>query len=308
MRGKQANPKTGDTQKVMNLVTRLNQYRHEYYNLAAPSVSDAVYDRLYDELQKLEKKTGIIYSNSPTQTVGYVPISALEKVKHSVPLLSLDKTKQTDELQQMLRKAAALLMLKLDGLTIKLCYEDGELTEASTRGDGDVGELITHNIPEFCNVPVKIPHKGRLVISGEGLIKNHDFKKLKDKAFGIDGKEACNARNLAAGSIRVLNPSICKERCVHFYAFNVVEGMEAFGRISDSRGKILQAVRELGFDICPFVFMGKMQRWRKLRRKYRNSRRLRKTCRFRLTGWCCVMTAFLIQRDVAGLDTIIKTA
>ncbi len=257
MRGKQANPKTGDTQKVMNLVTRLNQYRHEYYNLAAPSVSDAVYDRLYDELQKLEKKTGIIYSNSPTQTVGYVPISALEKVKHSVPLLSLDKTKQTDELQQMLRKAAALLMLKLDGLTIKLCYEDGELTEASTRGDGDVGELITHNIPAFCNVPVKIPHKGRLVISGEGLIKNHDFKKLKDKAFGIDGKEACNARNLAAGSIRVLNPSICKERCVHFYAFNVVEGMEAFGRISDSRGKILQAVRELGFDICPFVFMGK---------------------------------------------------
>lgn len=120
MRGKgSVKPKSGDAQKVMALVTRLNQYRYEYYNLSAPSVSDAVYDRLYDELQKLEKKTGIIYSNSPTQTVGYVPISALEKVKHSVPLLSFDKTKKTDELQQMLRKAAALLMLKLDGLTIK---------------------------------------------------------------------------------------------------------------------------------------------------------------------------------------------
>lgn len=150
----------------MELVVKLNQYRHEYYNLAAPSVSDAVYDRLYDELQKLEKKTGIIYSNSPTQTVGYVPVSALKKVRHPIPLLSLDKTKLTDELQQMLRKVEALLMLKLDGLAIKLCYEDGELTEASTRGDGDVGELITHNIPAFCNVPVKIPHKGRLVITG----------------------------------------------------------------------------------------------------------------------------------------------
>lgn len=257
MRGKQEKTKTGDAQKVMALVTRLNQYRHEYYNLADPSVSDAVYDRLYDELQKLEKKTGIIYSNSPTQTVGYVPVSALEKVRHPIPLLSLDKTKQTDELQQMLRKAAALLMLKLDGLTIKFCYQDGELTEASTRGDGDVGELITHNISAFYNVPLKIPHKGRLVIAGEGLIHNSDFKKLKDKAFGNGGKEACNARNLAAGSIRVLNPSICKERCVHFYAFNIIEGMEAFGELADSRGKLLQAVQGLGFDICPFVSMKK---------------------------------------------------
>lgn len=97
MAGKQVKPKIGDAQKVIALVTKLNQYRHEYYNLADPSVSDAVYDRLYDELQKLEKKTGIIYSNSPTQTVGYVPVSALKKVRHPIPLLSLDKTKLTDE-------------------------------------------------------------------------------------------------------------------------------------------------------------------------------------------------------------------
>ncbi len=153
----------------------------------------------------------------------------------------------------MAGKALALLMLKLDGLTIKLVYENGQLVEASTRGDGDIGEVITHNIPAFYNVPMKIPHKERLAITGEGLIHNNDFGELKDKAFGHGGKEACNARNLAAGSIRVLNPSVCRERRVYFYAFNVIEGMEAFGKIADSRGKLLQAVRELGFDICPFV-------------------------------------------------------
>jgi DNA ligase (NAD+) len=255
MRNKQE--KTGKAQEIMTLVTRLNQYRHEYYNLATPSVSDAVYDRLYDELERLEKKTGIIYSNSPTQTVGYAPVSALEKVRHPIPLLSLDKTKQTDVLQQMLHKESALLMMKLDGLTIKLCYENGELTEASTRGDGDVGELITHNIPAFYNVPLKIPYKGRLVVTGEGLIHNNDFEKLKDRAFENGDKEACNARNLAAGSIRVLNPSICKERHVHFYAFNVIDGMEGFGASADSRGGLLQEVQKFGFDICPFVFMEK---------------------------------------------------
>ena len=251
----QRKQKNEDVKKVAMLVTRLNQYRHEYYNLAAPTVSDAVYDRLYDELQKLEKRTGIIYSNSPTQTVGYVPVSSLEKVRHPIPLLSLDKTKQTGELLQMLRKAVALLMLKLDGLTIKLCYENGELAEASTRGDGDVGELITHNLPAFYNVPMKIPYKGRLVITGEGLIHNNDFEKLKDKAFGSGEKEACNARNLAAGSIRVLNPSVCKDRHVYFYAFNIIEGMEAFGGIADSRGEMLQAIQGFGFDVCPFIFL-----------------------------------------------------
>lgn len=140
--------KSESAQRIVDLVQKLNQYRYEYYNLNAPSVSDAVYDHLFDELQRMEKRTGIIYSNSPTQTVGYAPVSALEKVRHPIPLLSLDKTKQTEELQQMAGKAASLLMLKLDGLTIKLCYENGELKEASTRGDGDVGELITHMIFE----------------------------------------------------------------------------------------------------------------------------------------------------------------
>ena len=133
-------PKTGDAQKVRELVDKLNRYRHAYYNKAMPNVPDAVYDRLYDELQRLEKETGIIYSNSPTQTVGFMPVSKLEKVRHPVPLLSLDKTKQTEDLLRMAGKAEALLMLKLDGLTVKLVYENGELIEASTRGDGIPGK------------------------------------------------------------------------------------------------------------------------------------------------------------------------
>ena len=120
-------PKKEDARKIVMLVAKLNQYRHEYYNKAEPSVPDAVYDHLFDELQKLEKKTGIVLGSSPTQTVGYAPISALGKVRHPIPLLSLDKTKQTEELLQMAGRAPALLMLKLDGLTVKLVYEKGRL-------------------------------------------------------------------------------------------------------------------------------------------------------------------------------------
>ena len=242
-----------DAAKVTALVTKLNRYRHEYYNLAAPSVSDAVYDHLFDELQELERKTGIILSNSPTQTVGAVPVSSLKKVKHSIPLLSLDKTKQMEEFLEMAGRSASLLMLKLDGLTVKLCYENGRLVEASTRGDGETGEMVTHNIPAFYNVPVSIPHKDRLVVTGEGIIHQDDFERMKGEISGADGKGACNARNLAAGSIRLLDPAACRKRHIHFYAFNVIEGMEGFGKIADSRGKLLEAMRSLGFEVCPFI-------------------------------------------------------
>lgn len=243
----------GDAAKVTALVTKLNRYRHEYYNLAATSVSDAVYDHLFDELQELEKRTGIILSNSPTQTVGAVPVSSLKKVKHTIPLLSLDKTKQMEELLEMAARSASLLMLKLDGLTVKLCYEDGRLVEASTRGDGETGEMVTHNIPAFYNVPVSIPHKGRLVVIGEGIIHKDDFERIKGEISGADGKGACNARNLAAGSIRLLDPAACRKRHIYFYAFNVIEGMEGFGKSADRRGKLLEALRSLGFEVCPFL-------------------------------------------------------
>ena len=241
------------TERIHELVDKLNQYRNEYYNKNAPSVSDAVYDHLYDELDRLEKETGIIMSNSPTQTVGYKAVSSLEKVRHPIPLLSLGKTKMVSELAAFLKKHAALLMLKLDGLTVKLVYEDGKLVEGSTRGDGDEGELITHNISAFRNVPLSIPYKGRLVMTGEGFIHKSDFERLKDTLTGSDGKPYRNARNLASGSIRCLDACICKEREISFFAFNILEGMDEFSDIRDSRSSLLLSLSEYGFGICPFL-------------------------------------------------------
>jgi len=252
---KRGQVKNNTAESVKGLVRKLNQYRHEYYNEARSSVSDAIYDRMYDELVKLEKETGIIFGDSPTQTVGYTPVGKLKKVKHSVPLLSLDKTKEAAELVNMAEKSLALLMLKLDGLTVKLCYENGILQEASTRGDGEVGEDITHNILSFYNVPVKIPHMERLVIAGEGFIHTHDFEELKGSVFGAGEKEASHSRNLAAGSIRAFDPAVCRQRRIYFHAFHVIEGMEAFGEISDSRGKLLEKLQELGFAVCPFLYL-----------------------------------------------------
>lgn len=239
--------------RIHELVEQLNRYRHEYYNETAPSVEDAVYDHLYDELARLEKATGLILSNSPTQTVGYKAVSSLKKVRHPIPLLSMDKTKQLGELITFLKKQPALLMLKLDGLTIKLIYENGQLVEGSTRGDGDEGEIVTHNIPAFCNVPLSIPYKKRLVITGEGFIHKSDFERLKATLLGSDGNPYRNARNLAAGSIRCLNSETCVERKIHFFAFNVLEGFDGVPSLNDSRSHKLWAAEEMGFGICPFV-------------------------------------------------------
>lgn len=242
-----------DVEKIHELVERLNRYRNEYYNENNPSIDDPVYDRLYDELKNLEKATGIILSNSPTQAVGYKAVSSLEKVAHPIPLLSLDKTKSVKELIAFLKQKTALLMLKLDGLTIKLVYENGELVEGSTRGDGDEGEVITHNVSAFRNVPLTIPYKNRLVIIGEGFIHKNDFEHLKDTLIGNDGKPYRNARNLASGSIRCLNAKTCKERRINFFAFNVLEGFEEFPDMNDSHMCRLLSAKEFGFGICPFV-------------------------------------------------------
>lgn len=241
------------TERIHQLVDKLNQYRDEYYNKNAPSVSDAVYDHLYDELERMEKETGIILSNSPTQTVGYKAVSSLKKVRHRIPLLSLDKTKLISDLVSFVKDHAALLMLKLDGLTVKLVYEDGKLVEGSTRGDGNEGELITHNIAAFRNAPLSIPFKGHLELSGEGFIHKSDFERLKDTLVGSDGKPYRNARNLASGSIRCLDAGICKEREISFFAFNILEGMDGFGDIRDSRSALLLSMIDHGFGICPFV-------------------------------------------------------
>ena len=227
----------------------LNQYRHEYYNLNAPTVSDEVYDRLFDKLRELEQTTGVQMANSPTQTVGWPAVSKLEKTIHIVPLLSLDKTKSSAELVSFMGDQLIMLMLKLDGLTVKLTYEGGVLVEASTRGDGNEGEIITHNACGITGIPTQIPYKNRLVVTGEAFIRPSDFETLKTTLLDSTGKPYKNGRNLAAGSVRLLDAADCRERRVTFMPFNVLDGFTGKERKSDK----LYYLPSLGFDLCKFM-------------------------------------------------------
>lgn len=236
-------------QRVHHLTTVLNRYRHEYYNLNAPTVEDQVYDRLFDELAALEKETGIRMGNSPTQTVGYPAVSKLEKTTHTIPLLSLDKTKSSEELLAFMGEQGVLLMLKLDGLTIKLTYENGVLQEASTRGDGDEGEIVTHNVTGITGIPSHIPFKGRLVVTGEAFIRPSDFAVLQATLVDSNGKPYKNGRNLAAGSVRLLDAKVCKERRINFMAFSVLEGFDNLALKSER----LMQLWSLGFTVCHYL-------------------------------------------------------
>ena len=242
------------THEIKQLVAQLNQYRHEYYNLATPSVSDATYDALYDQLLALERETGCVMANSPTQTVGYAPVSALEKVTHPTPLLSLDKTKLVDEIQGFPSGRASMLMLKLDGLTIELDYENGKLVQASTRGNGIEGEVVTHNARTFTNIPLEISYKGKLRITGEAYIKESDFQQLQMELLDSSGKPYKNARNLAAGSVRSLDPGECKQRRISFAPFAVLEGLENMD-FTDSKHIKLVELESLGFETCYRVYL-----------------------------------------------------
>lgn len=235
--------------RVRELTDQLNQYRHEYYNLNAPTVSDEVYDRLFDELAQLEQQTHVQLSNSPTQTVGYPAVSKLEKTRHAIPLLSLDKVKSTSTLADFIGEQPSLIMLKLDGLTIKLTYENGLLVQAATRGDGDEGEIVTHNVPGITGIPVHIPYKQRLVVTGEAFIRPSDFAVLKEKLLDSSGKPYKNGRNLAAGSVRLLDAAVCKERRVTFMAFGVLEGMEQY---PEKSGR-LRWLSPMGFTVCHYI-------------------------------------------------------
>ena len=231
------------------LNTMLNQYRHEYYNLNAPTVSDEVYDRLFDKLRELEQATGVQMANSPTQTVGWPAVSKLEKTIHIVPLPSLDKTKSSAELVSFMGSQLIMLMLMLDGLTVKLTYEGGVLVEAATRGDGNEGEIITHNVRGITGIPTQIPYKSRLVVTGEAFIRPSDFEALKAALLDSTGKPYKNGRNLAAGSVRLLDAADCRARRVTFMPFNVLEGFPGKERKSDK----LYYLPSLGFDLCKFM-------------------------------------------------------
>lgn len=236
-------------EKQRELTERLNRYRAEYYDQNAPSVSDEVYDRLFDELTNMEKQTGICMTNSPTQTVGYPVVSKLEKTRHEIPLLSLDKTKSSEDLMLFQANHQVMLMLKLDGLTVKLTYENGCLAEAATRGDGDEGEDITHNACGIGGIPAQIPYLDRLVVTGEAFIRPSDFEVLKAALLDSNGKPYKNGRNLAAGSVRLLDASVCKERKVTFMPFSVLEG---YSELTTKSQKLCQ-LPSLGFSICKFV-------------------------------------------------------
>lgn len=241
---------TDKIKRIHELVKQLNQYCDEYYNQNAPTVTDEVYNRLFDELSALEAETGCILSNSPTQTVGFKVVSHLGKVPHPIPLLSLDKTKQINDEVSFIDIHPSMLMLKLDGLTVELDYENGVLQQASTRGDGFIGEDITHNIPAFKNVPVTIPYPGRLVIVGEAFIHKHDFEKMKGLLVDSSGKPYRNARNLASGSVRLLDAEECSKRNIYFLPFSVLDGLDEKEEVANSKAAKLDELQTLGFGSC----------------------------------------------------------
>ena len=236
--------KLNKIKRIKQLVKLLNEYSDAYYNQGIALISDYNYDCLFDELQRLEEETGIILSNSPTQTVGYEVKSELEKVKHSHPMLSLDKTKSTDDLVKFSNGRDCIISLKMDGLTILNTYENGELIQSETRGDGEVGELVTHNAKVFDNLPLQINNTHRFEIEGEAIITKNDFELINSKLS--EENKYKNSRNLAAGSVRQLDNKITKERHMKFVAWKIPFGFTHF-----TEG--FNFAQNIGFEVVPYV-------------------------------------------------------
>lgn len=240
-------------ERLKELVSVLNEASKAYYQKDTEIMSNLEYDRLYDELTALEKETGIVLANSPTIHVGYEVLSELEKQPHPSPMLSLDKTKEVTALVSWLGDHEGVLSWKLDGLTVVLTYENGELRNAVTRGNGEIGEVITNNARTFVNVPKVIPYKGNLVLRGEAVIRYSDFNRMNDEIAAIEDKYK-NPRNLCSGSVRQLNNEITAKRNVHFYAFALVEDVlqpeqtKEYGFDNTITGRF-QWLKEQGFDV-----------------------------------------------------------
>jgi len=239
-------------EKIRSLTAKLNQWRYDYYTLNKPTVTDAVYDRHYDELERLENQTGVRMSNSPTQTVGYETVDGLEKTVHPIPLLSLDKTKQMNDIMRFIGSNQVLLMHKLDGLTLKLEYENGTLIRASTRGDGNSGEVVTHNARAIEGIPSQIPYLQCLIVVGEAYIPKPVFERLRDTLLDSSGNQYKNARNMAAGSIRCYDASTCAGRGLVFSPFGVIEGFDEEKATSESKYIKLETLASLGFSPCAY--------------------------------------------------------
>ena len=237
-----------ETGRMKELIDILNKAASVYYQGKDEIMSNFEYDRMYDELSALEKESGLVLAGSPTQKVGYEVLSELPKQTHPSPMLSLDKTKQVDELSSWLGGKEGILSWKMDGLTVVLTYENGELLNAVTRGNGVVGEVITNNAKVFKNLPVNIPFKGRMVLRGEAIITYSEFKKIN--ALLSEEEQYKNPRNLCSGSVRQLNNEITAKRNVELYAFTLVEaeGVD----FKNSQQNKMEFMKEQGFQTVEY--------------------------------------------------------
>ena len=240
--------------RMKELVEILNEASKAYYAKDEEIMSNFEYDALYEELVKLEEETGVTFANSPTVNVGYEAVDELPKEAHEKPMLSLAKTKSREELKDWLNGKEALLSWKLDGLTIVLTYEEGKLVKAVTRGNGEVGEVITPNAKVFVNVPLQVPFKGQLVLRGEAVITYTDFEKINAQ-LSEDEEKYKNPRNLCSGSVRQLNNQITAKRNVRFYAFSLVKAEENGVEKDWNNDRESQFIflKEQGFEIVEYV-------------------------------------------------------
>ncbi len=236
-------------ERMKELTEKLQQASKEYYQNDREIMSNFEYDRLYDELVQLEQETGTVLAGSPTITVGYEALESLPKEAHESPMLSLDKTKETEALITFAGTQEILISWKLDGLTVVLTYQNGSLAKAVTRGNGEIGEVITNNARVFQNIPLQIPYKGELILRGEAVITYTDFEKINAEIENEDEKYK-NPRNLCSGSVRQLNNEVTLQRHVRFYAFALVKADgEAF---ENSREKQFEWLKQQGFDVVEY--------------------------------------------------------
>lgn len=233
--------------RMKELIEILNNASRLYYQYSTPIMTDFEYDKLYDELEKLEKETNTILSNSPTQNVEPEAIDSLVKVEHPAPMLSLSKTKSIAELASFLGNQEGLLSWKLDGLTIVLTYKDGKLSSGVTRGNGIIGEVITENVKKFKNIPLTIPYKGTLVVRGEAVIKYSDFNKMNEE-LDDDSSQYKNPRNLCSGSVRQLDSKVTAKRNVNCIIFALIESEKKFKLKSEE----FEWLKSLGFDVVEY--------------------------------------------------------
>lgn len=237
------------SERIKDLVELLNKANKAYYQEANEIMTNFEYDKLYDELVGLEKETGMVLSNSPTVNVGYQVVSQLPKEQHNSPMLSLDKTKEVGALADFAGDRKCLLSWKMDGLTVVLTYENGELVKAVTRGNGLVGEVITNNAKTFKNIPISIPYKGRLTLRGETIIKYSDFEQINREIEDADSKYK-NPRNLCSGSVRQLNSQVTAERNVNFVAFALINADDVdFGNSIEQQYKWMESQ---GFQVVEY--------------------------------------------------------